>query len=64
MLAAVNAWMALDDLLVLHEDIAVRMLGWESRHVGEALFFGAYAVIMAVILWRFRLTIARTDYLC
>jgi len=62
-LAGANAWLALDDLLVLHEEWAVKWLGFESRHTGEAIFFLAYGAFMAACFWRFRATIVRTDYL-
>jgi len=62
-LAGLNVWMMLDDLLILHEDLAEWLVGFESRHVGEGLFFLAYLIIVSICFVRFREIVMRSDYL-
>jgi hypothetical protein len=59
--AAVNVWLMIDDLLLIHEQVARLLVGRASQHAGEGLEFALYAAIIAGGMWRFRTTIARTD---
>lgn len=63
LLAGVNLWFCLDDLLLIHEELAEKFFGWESRHKGEALIFAVYAVLAVVFFWRFRAIFAQTEML-
>ncbi len=60
-LGGFNAWLGMDDLLVLHEEAAEALFGFESRHVGEGLLFLAYGVIVAIGYAKFRAIIWRSD---
>ena len=54
-------WMAIDDLLLVHEQLGQLVLGRESRHAGEGAMFAAYAVVMfGVVVW-YRETLAHTQ---
>jgi hypothetical protein len=61
-LSASSLWLTLDDLFLVHEQMARHLVGRESQHAGEGAIFTLYAGIMAICFWRFRGTIARTDY--
>jgi len=63
LLAVSSAWLTFDDLLLLHEQVARHLVGREYQHHGEGVLFVFYAVVMAGCFWRFRRTIARTDYI-
>jgi hypothetical protein len=56
-----SLWMALDDLLLIHEQIGRLMFDDDSRHTGEALVFGAYALLMLGCLVWYRETVAQTE---
>jgi hypothetical protein len=62
-LAVSSLWLTLDDLLLLHEQVARHLVGREYQHHGEGVLFALYAVVMASCFWRFRTTIARTEYI-
>jgi hypothetical protein len=61
--AVANLWLALDDLLLIHEQLARQLFGFESRHAGEGLILAVFAGLMALVFWTFRATIGRTEYL-
>lgn len=61
--AGVSGWFALDDLFTLHEKLGEGLFGSGSHHLGEALIYVAYAVILLIYFVRFRLTILQTDFL-
>jgi hypothetical protein len=60
-LGAGSLWMALDDLLLIHEQLGRLMFDQESRHTGEALVFGAYALMMLGCLVRYRECVEQTE---
>lgn len=62
-LAAANLWMTLDDLFMVHEQLARHLVDGYSRHAGEAFIFVIYAGLSALCLWIFRATIMQTEYL-
>ena len=62
LLAVSNLWLTLDDLLLVHEQVARQLVGRASQHAGEGIEFALYAAVMAACFWRFRATIARTEY--
>jgi hypothetical protein len=62
LLAVSSLWLTFDDMLLLHEQMARHLVGREYQHQGEGVLFGCYAVVMAGCFWRFRTTIARTEY--
>lgn len=62
LLAVSSLWLTFDDLLLLHEQVARHLVGREYQHHGEGLLFVLYAVVMASCFWRFRTTIAKTEY--
>lgn len=56
-----STWLALDDLLMIHEQLGRLMFGQESRHYGEALVFGAYAMfLLGCFVW-YRDIVAQTE---
>jgi hypothetical protein len=61
-LAVASLWLTFDDLLLLHEQFARHLVGREYQHHGEGLLLVLYAVVMASCFWRFRATIAQTEY--
>lgn len=62
LLSVSSLWLTFDDLLLLHEQVARHLVGREYQHHAEGVLFAGYAVVMAVCFWRFRATIARTEY--
>jgi hypothetical protein len=59
-LGAGSLWFALDDLLLVHEQLGRLMFDEESRHTGEALVFGVYALFMLGCFVWYRDTVAQT----
>lgn len=62
LLAVSSLWLTFDDLLLLHEQVARHLVGREHQHAGEGLLFALYGAVMASCFWRFRRTIAQTEY--
>ena len=62
LLAVSSLWLTFDDLLLLHEQLARHLVGREYQHHGEGVVFALYGFVMASCFWRFRATIARTEY--
>lgn len=62
LLAVFSLWMTLDDMLLLHEQISRHLAGREYQHHAEGVLFVLYGVVLAGFFWRFRATIARTDF--
>ena len=62
LLAVSSLWLTFDDLLLLHEQVARHLVGREYQHHGEGVLFVIYGIVMAGCFWRFRSTIARSEY--
>ena len=54
--ALLTAWLALDDLFLLHEGIVRNRLG-----VPEEVWFAAYAAMLGIYVWRYRFFHLRRD---
>ncbi len=62
-MAVANLWMLVDDLWLIHEQLARLVFGKESQHTGEGLIFIVYAALIGSTFWHFRETIRTTQYL-